>query len=165
MYLLMDQELQSKSPDPLPISDSTDTQLPPEGGDSDRADLSDSDRGNNKLKTIKKEPYLFKEKGDDLKILEICNEFRQKRFGLAPLKADEDHLRHVSSALINYSYDAVEMVAKHYFGKADCEYLNTYNAFNPSKMSNKLQRARDHAARNPLKGDYKDVPLEKLIED
>ena len=149
---------------PLALSATTNNQLPPEVELSHSPYLVNSGRGNNKNIKIK-DKYLSQEKKDDLKILEICNEFRQKRFGLEPLKADEDHLRHVSSALINFSYDEVEMVAKHYFGKADCEYLNTYNAFNPSKMPNKLQRARDFLARNPLKGDYKDVPLDKLIED
>ena len=56
------------------------------------------------------------------------------------------------------------LVAKHYFDKADCEFMNTFNAFNLSKMPNKLQRAKDFSSRNPLKGDYKDIPLDKLIE-
>ena len=163
-YLLIDQSLQGDSKEPSSVSASSTNQSSPEDENYYRADLLEIDRGNNKNKTIKKELYLSKEKGDDSKILEICNELRQKRFELEPLEDNEDHLKPISQALRKHSYTEVEMVAKHYFGKADCEYLNTFNAFNLSKMSNKLQRTKDHYAQKSFKGDYRDIQLEKLIE-
>ena len=156
-YLLVDKK-------PLALSATTNNQFPPEVKLSDSPDLVNSGRGNNKNIKIKKDKYLSQEKKDDLKILEICNEFREKRFGIDPLEENENNLKHIILALRNYTYDEVLLVAKHYFDKADCEFMNTFNAFNLSKMPNKLQRAKDFSSRNPLKGDYKDIPLDKLIE-
>ena len=98
-----------------------------------------------------------------MKILKTCNDFRSRRFGLDPLNEEVEHLKHISSALKAYSFEDVERVATHYFANADCEFLNTYNAFNLSKLPNKIQRARDYNAQDSVKCSFKDIPLNKLI--
>ena len=70
----------------LALCATTNNQLPPEVEPSHSPDLVNFDRGNNKNIKTKKDKYLSQEKKDDLKILEICNEFREKRFGIDPLE-------------------------------------------------------------------------------
>ena len=148
---------------PLVLIEGGITESSPALANSSRGAIEKIARGNNKNKTINIEQNLSIERGDVLKILKICNDFRSRRFDLDPLNEEEEHLKHISKALKANSYEDVERVAKHYFATADCEFLNTYNAFNLLKLRNKIQRARDYKAQDSVKDTYKDIPLAKLI--
>ena len=162
-YFLYDKEYPEKPATPPNLTDRGIHELPPAPDTTYRAPLNAACRGNNKNKTTNIEQYLSIERGDVLKILKICNDFRSRRFDLDPLSEEEEHLKHISRALKAYSFEDVERVAKHYFATADCEFLNTYNAFNLPKLRNKIQRARDYKAQDSVKVAYKDIPLAKLI--
>ena len=76
---------------------------------------------------------------------------------------DHDHLKHIDSALKTNSFEDIEIVARHYFARADCEFMNTYNAYNPKKLSNKIQRAKDHYKGNTSLSLYQNISLNELI--
>ena len=88
---------------------------------------------------------------------------RFRRFRLEPLSDENEHLKHISQALKAYSYEDVEQSAKHYFATADCEFMNTYIAFNLAKLANKIQRAKDSDKGNECIDLFADTPLTNLI--
>ena len=112
--------------------------------------------------TINKEQYSSSIEKEDLLILNLCNDLREKRFGLEALDTDEN-IQPIRVVLEKFEFKDIERVAKYYFNYAKSEFMTPYFAFKLEKIKSKIQSSKDHYTGRDQSNLFDDISLTTLI--